>query len=105
MSRWRPNISAVGRQLAAAQGTRDGFPDYILPIQAKGFSGLAFELKAPKPWGRAPTPKQREWLDMFACAGWFTGTAFGAEEAAAMCVGYMAGIAQPVDPWFGNLDR
>lgn len=94
-------MNATARQLAAAQGTRPGFPDYVLPIRAGGFKGLAFELKATKPFGRKETELQRAWLDCFSRAGWFTGVSFGAEEAAAMCFAYMDGVERPGDAGTG----
>ncbi len=75
------SMDPIARQIAAGQGTRAGFPDYILPIAMNGFPGLAFELKAPKPWGRAPSLSQKRWLDHFSDNGWQTGVAYGAEEA------------------------
>jgi hypothetical protein len=94
-------MDATARQLAASQGTRPGFPDYILPIRANGFGGLAFELKATKPFGKKETELQRAWLDCFGRAGWFTGVPYGAEEGAAMCFAYMDGVDRPADAWTG----
>ena len=89
------SLDGIARQLAASQGTRPGFPDYVLPICSGGFKGLAFELKAPKPWGKNETLHQRGWLDCFGRAGWFTCVPFGAEEAAAACFAYMEGTEPP----------
>ena len=88
-------LSSVGRQLAASQGTRKGFPDYILPIQAGEFVGLAIELKAIKPHGRAPTKEQRAWLAHFGEQGWRAVVCFGAEEAIAVLDEYMASAGGP----------
>lgn len=83
-------LSSIGRQLAASQGTKKGFPDYILPIQAGNYVGLAFELKALRPWGRAPTKDQRAWLAHFAEQGWLAKVCYGAEDAIAALDDYIA---------------
>jgi hypothetical protein len=83
-------LSAVGRQLAASQGTKKGFPDWILVIQAGEFVGLAIELKALKPHGQAPTTKQRGWINHFQEQGWRALVCYGAEEAIAALDAYIA---------------
>jgi len=90
------DMSAIGRQLAAGQGTRPGFPDYILPIACGRYRGCAIELKAPRPHGRSPTPAQAEWLLFFEAQGWRSDVCYGAEHAYALLIDYMkAGPAQP----------
>lgn len=88
-------MSPTARQLAAASGTKAGFPDYILPIQSGEFVGLAIELKAAKPHGRAPTPKQKAWLEHLDAQGWRVVVAFGAEEAIAAFDDYIGLGAEP----------
>lgn len=88
-------LSSVGRQLAASQGTRKGFPDYILPIQAGAYVGLAIELKAVKPHGKAPTKEQRAWLEHFAEQGWQALVCYGAEETIAALDAYTAEAGAP----------
>lgn len=74
-------MNPIARQIAAGQGTRPGFPDYVLFLRIGDCPGFAFELKAPKPWGRPPTPNQQAWLDWFEAEGWTVGTFYGAELA------------------------
>lgn len=89
-------MNPIARQIAAGQGTRPGFPDYILPLRSNGCPGLAFELKAPKPWGKAPSADQSAWLDWFAAQGWRTGVAYGAEEALRLLDHHTAGARRIV---------
>lgn len=93
-SRWlhhSPNeeLSSTGRQLAASQGTKKGFPDWILPIRMGKYVGLAMELKALRPYGKAPTEEQGAWLEHFTEEGWLALVCFGAEDAIAALDGYM----------------
>ena len=74
-------LNATARQLAASQGTRAGFPDYILPIRSGNYTGMVLELKAPRPYGKAPTPPQRAWLAHFMAQGWLAIVAYGVEDA------------------------
>ena len=83
-------LSSTGRQLAASQGTRKGFPDWILPIQAGVYVGLVIELKAIKPHGRGPTKEQRAWLAQFDEQGWQALVCYGAEATIAALDAYMA---------------
>lgn len=83
-------MNPIARQLAAAQGTRAGFPDYILPIRSGKFYGCAIELKAPKPHGQTPTTQQRLWLGELAAQGWHAICCYGAEDALAELEGYIA---------------
>ncbi len=86
-------MNATARQLAAAQGTRSGFPDYALYVARDNYHGLAFELKAPKPYGRAPSPNQEWWLNWLARNGWRTVVCYGAEEALAALRAYTDGLS------------
>lgn len=74
-------LSPTGRQLAASQGTRKGFPDWILVLAAGEYVGLVIELKACRPYGKAATKEQRAWLDHFAEQGWLVKVCYGAEDA------------------------
>jgi hypothetical protein len=74
-------LSAIGRQLAASQGTKKGFPDWILIIGAGEYVGLAIELKALRPHGQGPTKEQRAWIKHFQEQGWRALVCYGAEEA------------------------
>ncbi len=94
-SKWlhhSPNeeLSATGRQLAASQGTKKGFPDWILPIQAGNCVGFAMELKACKPHGQAPTKDQGAWLTHLREQGWLAIVCYGAEQAIAALDDYIA---------------
>ena len=82
-------LSSIGRQLAASQGTKKGFPDWILPIQAGEYVGLVIELKAMRPHGQAPTPEQRAWLEWFTEQGWLAKVCYGAEDAIATLDAYV----------------
>jgi hypothetical protein len=83
-------LSSTGRQLAASQGTKKGFPDWILPIQAGDYVGLVIELKAIRPYGRAPTREQRAWLAHFTKQGWVALVCYGAEDAIKTLDDYVA---------------
>lgn len=83
-------MNPIARQIAAGQGTRPGFPDYVLYLRNEWHPGLAFELKAPRPFGKPASPAQRAWLEWFAAQGWQTGVCFGAEEALALLDAYTA---------------
>lgn len=78
------------RQIAAGQGTSPGFPDYVLTLRRGPFVGCAIELKAPKPHGRAPSPEQREWLERLEGQDWYTVVAYGADQALAEFLRYVA---------------
>lgn len=86
-------MNATARQLAAAQGTRPGFPDYVLVLRAGNFAGLAFEMKAPN--GAGATPAQRAWLQWFEDMGWKTDVCHGADVAYALLRGYTKHVARP----------
>lgn len=73
----------IARQLAAAHGTKPGFPDFLLVLRSGNHYGLAIELKAAKPHGRRPTPAQVAWLDHFRDQGWQAHVCYGVEEALA----------------------
>ena len=88
-------LHPLARQLASAQGTRPGFPDYILPIRSGEFVGCAIELKAAAPHKRQATPKQRAWLDHFDRQGWLAKVCHGAQDALETLDGYIALGAQP----------
>jgi len=83
-------LSSTGRQLAASQGTKKGFPDWILPVQAGVYLGLVIELKAVRPFGQAPSKEQRTWLAHFAEQGWLAKVCYGAEDAIATLDAYIA---------------
>ena len=83
-------LSSAGRQLAASQGTKKGFPDWILPIQAGEYVGLVIELKAMRPYGKHPTREQRAWLEWFTEQGWLAKVCYGAEDAIATLDAYVA---------------
>lgn len=89
-------MNATARQLAASQGTRPGFPDYILPIRSGNYVGLAIELKAKTPHKRQATPKQRAWLDHFTLNGWLAKVCHGADDALETLNDYIAlGATRP----------
>lgn len=50
-----------------AEGVRRGVPDWMLPVPAFGFCGLAIEFKTAT--GRL-TPEQQEFLDLLTRVGW-----------------------------------
>lgn len=83
-------LHPLARQLAAAEGTRPGFPDYVLILRSGPYAGAAMELKAPKPHGGRPTTRQRAWLDHFASQGWKVGVCYGVEDACAFLDQYVA---------------
>ena len=83
-------MNATARQLAASQGTKPGFPDYILPIAAGGYVGCVIELKAVRPYGRRETAAQASWLAHFRAQGWQASVCYGADDALATLEAYMA---------------
>lgn len=89
-------LHPIARQLAAAAGTRPGFPDYILPIKSGKYVGLAIELKATRPHKRQATPKQQAWLDHFTLNGWLAKVCHGADDALEALNDYIAlGATRP----------
>lgn len=76
-----PNGGARGKAAAGklkAEGVRRGVPDYLLPVRAGDFAGLAIELKAG---GGRLDPEQRDWLNHLQSNGWMAVVAYGANEA------------------------
>ena len=89
-------LSITGRQLAASQGTRKGFPDYILPLRKEDYVGLVIELKASRPHKRQATPKQKAWLEHFTLNGWLAKVCHGADDALETLNDYIAlGATRP----------
>lgn len=87
-----PNGGARSKAAAGklkAEGVRPGVPDYLLPVRAGQFVGLAVELKA---CGGRVEPAQREWLDALKSQGWLCDVAYGAEEAWRKITFYLTGI-------------
>jgi len=70
-----------------AEGLKSGVPDILLPISYQyPYNGLAIEMKDGK---NKPTPKQKEWLQMLADAGWRTEVCYSQEEAKAVIKDYL----------------
>lgn len=71
-----------------AMGVRPGVPDIILPVNSKGYVGMAIELKRSDGSNKA-TAGQSEWLHFLRREGWQTHVCYGAAEAIAAIKQYM----------------
>ena len=89
------SINVISRKINAGQGVRSGVPDYLFLKPRSGFHGLAFELKAPRPYGASVSKTQKEWLAEFSTEGYATEICYGAEIAERLLIRYMAGEYPP----------
>jgi hypothetical protein len=64
---------------AKAEGVRRGVPDYLWPVCAAGYVGLAIELKRTE--GSYANAEQKSWLAHLAREGWAAHVCKGADEA------------------------
>lgn len=70
-----------------AEGVKAGVPDYILPVAAGGFHGLAIELKRRK---RGQTSrKQEQWIEALRAEGWRAEVCRGWEQALSVLADYL----------------
>ena len=78
-----PNGAKRSRAEAAwakAEGLKSGVPDLILPFAARGFHGLAIEMKSCAPDAEA-SPDQTDWLEWLRANGWRAEICRGADAA------------------------
>lgn len=70
-----------------AEGVKAGVPDYILPVAAGGYHGLAIELKRRK---RGQTSReQKQWIEALRAEGWRAEVCRGWEQALAVLGDYL----------------
>lgn len=76
-----PNGGARNKIVAAklkAEGVRAGVPDYLLPVPAENFIGLAIELKTLTGY---PSREQKDWIAALREQGWRAEVCRGADAA------------------------
>ncbi len=61
-----------------AEGIKAGVPDYILPVSAPGFLGLAIELKTRTGYA---SKEQKQWIEDLRAQGWRAEVCRGWQEA------------------------
>lgn len=61
-----------------AEGVRPGVPDYLLPVSAPGYRGLAVELKSMTGYA---SKEQKQWIADLRAAGWKAEVCRGWEQA------------------------
>jgi len=74
-----------------AEGVKAGVPDWILPVRAAGYSGLAIEFKSQ---GGKLSDDQKRYRNLMIAAGWKTVVCFSVDEAIAVTKQYLAKLTQ-----------
>lgn len=69
-----------------AMGVRPGVPDILLPVAARGYIGLAIELKVGS---NTTSDVQARWLDLLGCYGWYAQPCWGWVNAAQRICWYL----------------
>lgn len=70
-----------------AEGVRAGVPDYILPVAAGGYHGLAIELKRQQ--GGRTSGEQEQWIEALRQEGWRAEVCKGWQQALAVLSDYL----------------
>lgn len=79
-----PNEAAYRGQ--HGKGVGAGYPDFVLPVRVRSYSGCALELKAP---GGRVSNQQHQWLIHLEAQGWYTGTPYGYEACRDLLCAYL----------------
>jgi len=79
--------SRIEAAIMKGEGVRAGFPDLVLFHAAKGFHGLAIEMKRKD--GGTVSPAQKEWITALNEEGYKAVVCHGAEEAIETLRGYL----------------
>ncbi len=70
-----------------AEGVKAGVPDYILPVAAGGFHGLAIELKRQQ--GGRTSGEQEQWIEALRAEGWRAEVCKGWQQALSVLGEYL----------------
>ena len=70
-----------------AEGVKAGVPDYILPVAAGGFHGLAIELKRRQ--GGQTSREQAQWIEALRAEGWRAEVCKGWQQALSVLADYL----------------
>lgn len=70
-------------------GVKKGVSDYLLFRPYGGFVGMALEFKATGKTPSSVSKEQEAWLGKFRICGWFTGVAFGVDQAIEITNAYL----------------
>ena len=87
----------VQAALLKREGVKAGVPDILVIRPARGFVGMALELKRPNAPPSSLSQAQRMWLEQFDRMGWYATVAKGVDAALEKLRWYALGAEQPVD--------
>ena len=74
-----------------SEGVRRGLPDNLLILARGGYCSAVSELKAPKPYGKAPTGDQVRVIAQMTAAGYCVEVHYGWDEAREFFEAYVRG--------------